>query len=179
MARFWPLIIFKQIPTVNWTLSISKENGEDPDPKYISDNSGDVIFLLLPGRYDINSTGLSTSKNDQFSFWSLFFFVSIYFFFVSSRFDHNFISVYWPKFTGKAETKRYRLNLKNRSRFTKPDGRTAVRAGPCFFGMERFFTLNKPASWTVWGFSGRTVRSGPVRVSKPWVYLDYFKKFID
>ena len=66
--------------------------------------------------------------------------------FISSRSYHNFIPVYWPKFTGKAETKRYRLNLKNRSRFTKPDGRTAVRAGPCFFGMERFFTLNKPAS---------------------------------
>ena len=64
--------------------------------------------------------------------------------FISSRSYHNFIPVYWPKFTGKAETKRYRLNLKNRSRFTKPDGRTAVRAGPCFFCMERFFTLNRP-----------------------------------
>ena len=64
--------------------------------------------------------------------------------FISSRSNHNFIPVCWPKFTEKAETKRNRSNLKNRSRFTKPDGRTAVRAGPCFFGMKRFFTLNKP-----------------------------------
>ena len=36
-------------------------------------------------------------------------------FFISSRFDHNFILVYWPKFTGKAKTKRNSLNLKNQS----------------------------------------------------------------
>ena len=64
--------------------------------------------------------------------------------FIFSRSDHNFIPVYWPKFTGKAKIKRNRSNLKNRSWFTKPDGRTMVRAGPCFFGMKRFFTLNKP-----------------------------------
>ena len=56
--------------------------------------------------------------------------------FISSRSDHNF--------TGKAETKRNRLNLKNWSRFTEPGDRTAVRAGPYFFCMERFFTLNRP-----------------------------------
>ena len=64
--------------------------------------------------------------------------------FISSKSNHNFIPVYWPIFTGKAETKRNRSNLKNRSRFTKPDGRTTVGASPCIFGMERFFTLNKP-----------------------------------
>ena len=32
MARFRPLIFFKIIPTMNWTLSISKGNGEDSDP---------------------------------------------------------------------------------------------------------------------------------------------------
>ena len=42
--------------------------------------------------------------------------------FISSRSDHNFIPVYWPKFTEKAETKRNRLNLKNRSRFSEPYG---------------------------------------------------------
>ena len=62
--------------------------------------------------------------------------------FISSRSDHNFIPVYWPKFTGKAETKRTCPNLKNRSQFIEPGGRTAVCAGPCFFCMERFFTLN-------------------------------------
>ena len=64
--------------------------------------------------------------------------------FISSRSDHNFISVYWPKFIRKVETKRNRSNLKNRAWFTKPNGQTAVRVGPCFLGMERFFTLNKP-----------------------------------
>ena len=37
--------------------------------------------------------------------------------FISSGFDHNFIPVYWPKFTGKAETKRNCPNLQNRSQF--------------------------------------------------------------
>ena len=64
--------------------------------------------------------------------------------FISSRSDHNFIPMYWPKFTGKAETKRTCPNLKNRSQFIEPGGRTAVCAGPCFFCMERFFTLNTP-----------------------------------
>ena len=78
--------------------------------------------------------------NYKISFRSLFSSCS----FISSRSDHKFIPVYWPKFTGKAEKKRNRPNLKNRSRFTEPDGRTAVRAGPCFFCIERFFTLNRP-----------------------------------
>ena len=103
--------------------------------------------------------------------------------FISSRSDHNFIPVYWPKFTGKAETKRNRSNLKNRSRFIKPEGRTAVYAGPCFFGMERFFTLNKPESWMVRGFSVRTVRSGPgfktlVHTSLGCQFLDFLKYWL-
>ena len=64
--------------------------------------------------------------------------------FISCRSDCNFIPVYWPKFIGKAETKRTCPNLKNRSQFIEPGGRTAVCAGPCFFCMERFFTLNTP-----------------------------------
>ena len=66
--------------------------------------------------------------------------------FISSRSYHNFKPMYWPKFTGKSETKRNRSNLKNWSRFTKSDSRTAVHAGSCFFDMEWFFTLNKPES---------------------------------
>ena len=54
-----------------------------------------------------------------------------------------------------------RPNRPNRSRFTEPDGQTVVRTVPCFFGMERFLTLNRPWIWTVHGFSGPTVRSGP------------------
>ena len=53
--------------------------------------------------------------------------------FISSRSDHNFILVYWPKFTEKAKTKRNSSNLKNRSQFTEPGGRTVVRSGPSFF----------------------------------------------
>ena len=52
---------------------------------------------------------------------------------ISSRSDHKFIPVYWSKFTGKAKTKRNHPNLKNRSRFIEPGGRTVVRASPCFF----------------------------------------------
>ena len=32
VAHFWAWIILNKIPIVNWTLSISKGNGEDPDP---------------------------------------------------------------------------------------------------------------------------------------------------
>ena len=56
-------------------------------------------------------------------------------------------------------------NRPNRSRFTKPDGQTAVRTDPCFFRMERFLTLNRPWIWTVHGFSGPTVRSGPSSIT--------------
>ena len=63
--------------------------------------------------------------------------------FIFSRSDHNFIPVYWPKFIEKAKTKRNCPNLKNWSRFTEQGGQTAVRASPCFFCMERFFTLNR------------------------------------
>ena len=53
--------------------------------------------------------------------------------FISSRFDHNVIPVYKPKFTRKAETKRNRPNLKNRSRFSKQYNLTTVRTSLCFF----------------------------------------------
>ena len=63
--------------------------------------------------------------------------------FISSRYDHNFIPVYWTKFIRKAKTKRNRLNLKSWSWFTESGGQTAIHVGPYFFCMERFFTLNK------------------------------------
>ena len=82
--------------------------------------------------------------NYQISFRSLFFFVFFHFFFISSISDHNFIPVYWPKFTGKAETKRNRPNLKNRSRFSELYDMTTVCTGPYFFPIERFLKLKKP-----------------------------------
>ena len=117
-----------------------------------------VCFFFISGSFFF-SLQISLFKiwNYQISFRSLFSSCS----FISSRSDHKFIPVYWPKFIGKAETKGNCPNLKNRSRFTEPGGQTAVRAGPCFFCIERFFTLNRPSNWTVRGFSGRTVRSGP------------------
>ena len=64
--------------------------------------------------------------------------------FISSRSNHNFIPVYWPKFTGKAETKRNCPNLKNWSRFSELYDSTMVRTSPCFFPIERFLKLKKP-----------------------------------
>ena len=51
--------------------------------------------------------------------------------FISYRSNHNFIPVYWPKFTGKAETKRNCPNLKNWSRFSELYDSTTVRTSPC------------------------------------------------
>ena len=67
----------------------------------------------------------------------------------------------YPIFIGKAEAKRTRPNLKNRSRFSEPHGLTRVRTDPCFFHIERLLKLKKPQNRKVHGFSGRTVRSGP------------------
>ena len=63
--------------------------------------------------------------------------------FISSRFDHNFILMYWPKFIGKAETKWNCRNLKNRSRFLEPYGSTTVRTGPCFFSHRAVLEAKK------------------------------------
>ena len=52
--------------------------------------------------------------------------------FISSRYDHNFIPVYWSKFIRKAEKQRNRLNLKSWSRFTESGGQTAIHVGPYF-----------------------------------------------
>ena len=71
--------------------------------------------------------------NYYISFQSLFFFMFFHFLFISSRSDHNFIPVYWPKFTGKAETKRNHPNLKNQLQFSKPYSPTTVRTGACHF----------------------------------------------
>ena len=94
-----------------------------------------VLFFFFPYKSLCSRSKIIRSPSDLYSSSCSFIF---------SRSDHNFIPVYWPKFTGKAKIKRNRSNLKNRSWFTKPDGQTVVRAGPCFFGMEWFFTLNKP-----------------------------------
>ena len=40
--------------------------------------------------------------------------------------------------------KSFDLNCQNRSRFTEPGGRIAIRTGPSFFGMEWFLMLNGP-----------------------------------
>ena len=71
--------------------------------------------------------------NYYISLQSLFFFMFFHFLFISSRSDHNFIPVYWPKFTGKAETKRNHPNLKNQLQFSKPYSPTTVRTGACHF----------------------------------------------
>ena len=63
-------------------------------------------------------------------------------------------------------------NCLNRSRFTESDGRTAVRAGPCFFRMERFFTLSGQWKWTIQGFPGRTVWSGPDLTTLHKIYCE-------
>ena len=93
----------------------------------------------------------------KISFRSLFFFMFFHFFFISSRSDHNFIPVYWPKFTGKAEIKRNRPNLKNQSQFSESYDPTTVRMSPWFFPIELFLKLKKPQNWEVHSFSGRTV----------------------
>ena len=102
--------------------------------------------------------------NYQISFRSLFFFVFFHFFFIFSRFDHNFISVYWPKFTGKAETKRNCPNLKNQSWFSKLYGLTTVPTGLFFFPIERFLKLKKHP-WTYglgWKFK--------MCIKQPWTF---------
>ena len=80
--------------------------------------------------------------------------------FISSRFDHNVIPVYKPKFTRKAETKRNRPNLKNRSRFSKQYDPTTVRMGLCFFSHWVVLEAKKPQNWEVRDFSNWTIRSG-------------------
>ena len=108
----------------------------------------------------VNQWSLSTSKNYQISFLSLFFFVFFHFLFISSRSDHNFIPVY-PKFIGKAKAVRNHSNLKNQSRFLKPYNPTIVCTARCFLPVEWFLKLKKSQNWVVQGFSGRTVRSSP------------------
>ena len=109
-------------------------------------SSSSFFFFFFPYKFLCSRSEIIRSPSELYSSSCSF---------ISSRSDHNFIPVYWPKFTEKAETKRNHSNLKNQSWFTKPDGRTAVHAGPCFFGMEWFKV-----------FPFRPYN--PVRVSKPW-----------
>ena len=88
--------------------------------------------------------------------------------FISSRSDHNFIPVYWPKFTGKAETKRNRPNLKNRSRFSEPYGSTTVRTSPCFFSHRAVLEAKKTAKLRGSWFFSRTVLSDPSFKTLKW-----------
>ena len=47
MSSFWPLIILDEILSVNWSLSISKGNGEDPDPFFSYDSNAKSYFDLI------------------------------------------------------------------------------------------------------------------------------------
>ena len=97
-------------------------------------SSSSLLFFFFPYKSLCSRSEIIKSPSDLYSSSCSF---------ISSKSDHNFIPVYWPIVTGKAETKRNCSNLKNWSRFTKPDGRTKVRASPCIFGMEWFFTDRK------------------------------------
>ena len=71
-------------------------------------------------------------------------------------------------------------NRLNRSRFTEPNDRTAVWTGPCFFRMERFFTLNGLWKWTVQGFPGWTIRFdlGSTTLAVGSVWSHHFSLFL-
>ena len=95
--------------------------------------------------------------------------------FISSRFDHNFIPVYKPKFTGKAETERNRPNLKNRSRFSKQYDSTTVRTSLCFFFHWAVLEAKKTAKLRgSWFFQlDRTVRFGFQNIVQKWNTLSF------
>ena len=127
------------------------------------------FFLTNPFVQDLKLSDLLPSSNLCSSSCS----------FISSWSDHKFIPMYWPKFTGKAETKRNRLNLKNRSRFTKSGGRTAVRAGPCFFLHETILYPKQIVKLNGSRFfrSDRTIRSGFQNLDQnKWIYFIQKKK---
>ena len=121
-----------------WSLCVCVINQKEFLLLIIKKKTKKAVSLSAADLKIVNQWSLSTSKNYQISFWSLFFFVFFHFFFISSRSDHNFIPVY-PKFTRKAEAKRNRPNLKNRSWFLELYGPIMVRTGPYFFYMHVFF----------------------------------------
>ena len=91
--------------------------------------------------------------------------------FISCRSDYNFIPVYWPKFIGKAETKRNRLNLKNRSRFSEPYG----SHGSLLF--SHWAVLEAKKNYKTERFTIFPVGPySPVRVSKPHLWNDHHIK---
>ena len=101
----------------------------------LSSSSSSLVLFFFPYKSLCSRSEIIRSPSNLCSFSCSF---------ISSRSDHNFIPVYWPKFTGKAETKRNRPNLKNRPRFSEPYGPTTICVGPFFFPIERFLKLKKP-----------------------------------
>ena len=145
---------------VSLCLCLCYQSKRVPSLDYQKNKKKSSLSLSTADLKIVNQWSLSTSKNYQISFLSLFFFVFFHFLFISSRSDHNFIPVY-PKFIGKAKAVRNRSNLKNRSRFLKPYNPTIVCTAHCFLPVEWFLKLKKSQNWVVQGFSGRTVRSSP------------------
>ena len=88
MAVFTPLIYFRSIMSLNWTLSISFWNGEDPDPhKYSFLNLNSTIplhdiyyFRPLPLELLVSFT-IDKSYNDKYLFSFLYVCVGFFFFF--------------------------------------------------------------------------------------------------
>ena len=92
MAVFTPLIYFRSIMSLNWTLSISFWNGEDPDPhKYSFLNLNSTIplhdiyyFRPLPLELLVSFT-IDKSYNDKYLFSFLYVCVGFFFFWLVSN----------------------------------------------------------------------------------------------
>ena len=88
MAVFTPLIYFRSIMSLNWTLSISFWNGEDPDPhnySFLNLNSTiplhDIYYFRpLPLELLVSFT-IDKSYNDKYLFSFLYVCVGFFFFF--------------------------------------------------------------------------------------------------
>ena len=59
VSQFKPLIYFKQIWSLNWTLSISNRNGEDPYPSFPYSKAANIFWsVLLCFAFDISEAPL-------------------------------------------------------------------------------------------------------------------------
>ena len=68
VASFWPLIVFKMILSVNWTLSISKGNGEDPNPAPTVIQLWSTMIFKIGGQPTIGSFVFFTWKTNMVGF---------------------------------------------------------------------------------------------------------------